>query len=50
MVVNPLGEVIYSKAHEEDIFTVALQKELLEETRTRFPFWKDADNFTIINE
>lgn len=50
MVVGPLGEVLYSKVHEEDIFSIVLQKALLEETRTRFPFWRDADNFTIINE
>jgi len=50
MVVDPAGEVLYCKAHDEDVFTITLQKQLLEETRTRFPFWKDADNFTIINE
>ena len=50
MVINALGEQLYYKAHEEDIFTITLQKETLEDTRTRFPFWKDADAFTIINE
>jgi len=50
MVVSPVGEVLYHKAHEEDIFAITLQKDLLNETRTRFPFWKDADNFTIHNK
>lgn len=50
MVINPLGEVLYQKAHEEDIFSIELNKDLLNETRMKFPFWKDADNFTIINE
>ena len=50
MVISPVGEVLYHHAHEEDIFTITLQKELLNETRTRFPFWKDADNFTILNK
>jgi omega-amidase len=47
MVVDPMGEVIYSKAHEEDVFTIMLNKEKLEEVRTRLPFWKDGDNFII---
>lgn len=50
MVVSPLGEVLYTKEHEEDIFTITLQKSALEETRNRFPFWKDADYFTILND
>lgn len=47
MVVDPLGEVLYQKVHEEDIFTITLQKEKLEEVRTKFPFWRDADQFMI---
>jgi predicted amidohydrolase len=50
MVVSPVGEVLYQRAHEEDIFTITLQKDELNETRTRFPFWKDADKFTIHNK
>ena len=47
MVVDPMGEVLYTKAHEEDIFSVTLQKDKLEEIRTKLPFWKDGDNFMI---
>ncbi len=47
MVVDPLGEVLYSMADKEDVFTITLQKEKLEEIRTKFPFWKDADGFSI---
>lgn len=47
MVVDPLGEVLYCKANEEDIFTITLDKDKLEEVRTRFPFWKDADDFQL---
>jgi len=47
MVVDPMGEVLYQKSHEEDIFTITLQKEKLEEIRTKLPFWKDGDNFII---
>ncbi|MBN9385688.1 MAG: nitrilase family protein [Chitinophagaceae bacterium] len=47
MIVDPLGEILYHAADKESIFTVTLQREKLEEVRTRFPFWKDADQFTI---
>jgi omega-amidase len=49
MVVNALGEILYHKAHDEDVFTITLQKDPLEEVRNKFPFWKDADAFMIIN-
>jgi predicted amidohydrolase len=47
MVVDPMGEVIFTKAHEETVFTVTLQKDILEAVRTKLPFWKDGDFFTI---
>lgn len=47
MVVDPMGEVLYTKAHDEDVFTVTLHKDKLEEVRTKLPFWKDGDNFMI---
>lgn len=50
MVIDPSGEVLYHKAFEEDIFTITLEKEKLEEARNKFPFWKDADEFRIMNE
>lgn len=48
MVIDPSGEVLYEKENEEDFFTITLSKEKLQEIRTRFPFLKDADDFTII--
>jgi len=48
MVVGPLGEVLYHCAYEEDVFHITLQKEEINNTRTQFPFWKDADDFKII--
>jgi len=49
MLIDPLGEIIYQKNNEEDIFTFTLEKEKVDEVRKHFPFWKDADLF-IINE
>ena len=47
MVVDPLGEILYHKNEEEDIFTITLTKEQLHTVREKFPFWKDADEFQI---
>ena len=49
MIIDPLGEPLYHKAHAEDIFSHSLSKERLEEVRTKFPFWRDADEFRIMN-
>lgn len=47
MVIDPLGNILYQKAHEEDLFTISLDKEELESMRMKFPFIKDADQFNI---
>lgn len=47
MVVNAMGEILYQKTDDEDVYTITLQKNELEKTRNKFPFWKDADTFTI---
>lgn len=49
MVIDPLGEVLYHMADEEDIFTITLQREHLENVRSKFPFWRDGDSFSIVN-
>ncbi len=50
MVVDPMGEVLYSKKDEEDIHTITLNKQHLDSVREKFPFWKDADDFKIITD
>lgn len=47
MVIDPLGEVLYHKRDEEDVFTITLKKEDLQSVRERFQFWRDADEFQI---
>jgi omega-amidase len=49
MIVDPLGEILYTKKDEEDIFTVTLDKEHLQLIRTKLPFLKDADGFRLID-
>jgi predicted amidohydrolase len=46
-IIDPLGEIIYKKDTEEDIFTYTLQKEKVSDIRNQYPFWRDADIFTI---
>jgi predicted amidohydrolase len=50
MVVDPLGEILYHKADDEDIFTIGLDKEHLEKIREKLPFWRDADRFLLLND
>jgi len=47
MIIGPLGEILYHQEHKEDIFTYTLNKEKLEDARSKFPFWKDADDFFV---
>ena len=47
LVIDPMGQVLYHMAEEEDINTITLSKEKLEEVRTRFPFLNDGDDFII---
>jgi len=47
-VVDPLGEILYQKTNEEDIFTIVLDKEHLQSVRSKFQFWRDADSFDIL--
>lgn len=50
MIIDPLGEILYQKEDEEDIFTTTLSKQHLMDCRNKFPFWKDADKFFISYE
>ena len=48
MVVDPLGNVLVQLTGTAGTETVVLEKEALEDIRSRLPFWKDADDFSII--
>lgn len=48
MVIDPLGDILYHKADEEDVFTIQLNKEQLQQAREKFQFWRDADDFKIL--
>ncbi len=50
MIIDPLGEILYTKKDDEDIFIIGLNSEHLETVRKKLPFLKDADGFMIIND
>ena len=47
MVVDPLGAVCYEMKNEEEVFTTELSYEHLQDARTRLPFLKDGDEFSL---
>lgn len=47
MIIDPMGELLYTKKDDEDIFTIALDKKHLISVREKLPFLKDADRFLI---
>lgn len=47
-IIDPVGEIIYHKAHSEDVFTHTFSRAHLDEMRAKFPFMKDADKFMIL--
>ena len=47
LVIDALGQVLYHKSGDEAVYTITFQKDDLDKVRTQFPFWKDADDFTI---
>ncbi len=48
LVIDPLGTILYQAPEAASVYTITLDKEPLQTTRDRFPFWKDADDFHII--
>ena len=47
MLINPLGETLYTKVKEEDVYTFYLEKNPLETIRKQLPFLKDGDSFLL---
>ena len=50
MIIDPMGEVLYTKKDEEDVFTIQLEKKQLDNIREKLPFLKDADGFMIMKD
>lgn len=50
MLIDPLGNILFTKAQEEIVHSFELTKDSLKDTRDKFPFWKDADQFNILQD
>ena len=50
MIIDAMGEVLYTKKEEEDIFTITLNKADVDAVRAKLPFWKDGDHFKILHD
>jgi predicted amidohydrolase len=50
MLIDPLGNILFTQEQEEVIHHFELHKDILNETRNKFPFWKDADQFHILQD
>lgn len=46
-IIGPAGDIIRILGDQEEIFSHTLDRNKLEDFRTKFPFWKDADRFLI---
>lgn len=48
MLINPMGEALYTKKDQEDVYTAILDPAHLQQVRNSLPFLKDADRFVIL--
>lgn len=47
MCIDPLGNTVYYKPEDEDLYTFSINYTELEKIRRQFPFLKDSDDFEI---
>ncbi len=47
MIVHPMGNIIFQKVDEEDMYTATLSLDEIEKTRRSLPFSADRDKFTL---
>lgn len=48
MCIDPLGNTVYYKPEDEDLYTFSVNYAELEKIRRQFPFLKDSDDFEIV--
>ncbi|MBD1429245.1 MULTISPECIES: amidohydrolase [Sphingobacterium] len=48
MCISPLGDVVYYKPEDEDLYTFTLNPQDLQKARENFPFLQDGDKFSIL--
>lgn len=48
MIVDPMGNILFSAAHKEIEMTMSLSRTFLNDVRSRLPFLSDGDRFEIL--
>lgn len=48
MCISPLGDVVYYKPEDEDLYTFTLNPQDIQRARESFPFLQDGDKFSIL--
>ena len=48
MLIDPMGDILYTKKDQEAVYTASLDSERLQHVRNSLPFLKDADGFVIL--
>ncbi|MXV50488.1 nitrilase family protein [Pedobacter sp. HMF7647] len=49
MCIDPVGNTVYYKPNDEDLYTFSISKEEVIKTRRLFPFLRDMDKFSLKN-
>jgi predicted amidohydrolase len=50
MIIDPLGNILFTTQQNEVIHHMELHKDALNDIRNIFPFWKDSDEFQILQD
>ncbi len=50
MIIDAMGDILYHKKDDEEVFTTSLQKQSLLAVKEKLPFLKDADEFMLMKK
>ncbi|MEY4892895.1 MAG: hypothetical protein RIQ34_1507 [Bacteroidota bacterium] len=50
MIISPIGDILHHSADRNELHTLTLDPVMLQETRERLPFLRDADGFMILSD
>ncbi len=50
MIIDPIGDILYTCADRDELYSFTLDPSHLQDTRARFPFLRDSDGFMILSD
>jgi predicted amidohydrolase len=50
MIIGPTGDILHTCENREELYSMNLDPTVLNDTRDRFPFLRDADGFIILSD